>query len=69
MNNYLFPLGLYFIAFRVPDVYGVFQFKVEYQLGYTIFSLSKQVVNPSLPLSLSYVTRVGFGQEIGKAEK
>ncbi|KAH7836013.1 hypothetical protein Vadar_031971 [Vaccinium darrowii] len=36
--------GLYFIAFRVPDVYGVFQFKVEYQLGYTIFSLSKQIL-------------------------
>lgn len=30
--------------FKVPDVYGVFQFKVEYQrLGYTSLSLSKQV--------------------------
>jgi oligosaccharyltransferase complex subunit beta len=28
----------------VPDVYGVFQFKVEYhRLGYTSLSLSKQV--------------------------
>ncbi|KAK6152896.1 hypothetical protein DH2020_012535 [Rehmannia glutinosa] len=37
-------LGLYHTSFKVPDVYGVFQFKVEYQrLGYTSLSLSKQV--------------------------
>ncbi|XP_018849589.1 dolichyl-diphosphooligosaccharide--protein glycosyltransferase 48 kDa subunit-like isoform X2 [Juglans regia] len=36
--------GRYFTAFKVPDVYGVFQFKVEYQrLGYTSLSLSKQI--------------------------
>ncbi|KAK6916541.1 Dolichyl-diphosphooligosaccharide--protein glycosyltransferase 48kDa subunit, partial [Dillenia turbinata] len=36
--------GLYSTAFKVPDVYGVFQFKVEYQrLGYTTLSLSKQI--------------------------
>lgn len=36
--------GLYHTSFKVPDVYGVFQFKVEYQsLGYTTLSLSKQV--------------------------
>nr|POE83101.1 dolichyl-diphosphooligosaccharide--protein glycosyltransferase 48 kda subunit [Quercus suber] len=36
--------GSYFTAFKVPDVYGVFQFKVEYQrLGYTSLSLSKQM--------------------------
>uniref|UniRef100_A0A2N9ED59 Dolichyl-diphosphooligosaccharide--protein glycosyltransferase 48 kDa subunit n=1 Tax=Fagus sylvatica TaxID=28930 RepID=A0A2N9ED59_FAGSY len=36
--------GSYFTAFKVPDVYGVFQFKVEYQrLGYTSLSLSKQI--------------------------
>lgn len=36
--------GLFFTAFKVPDVYGVFQFKVEYQrLGYTSLSLSKQI--------------------------
>ncbi|XP_044509830.1 dolichyl-diphosphooligosaccharide--protein glycosyltransferase 48 kDa subunit-like isoform X2 [Mangifera indica] len=36
--------GLYSTAFKVPDVYGVFQFKVEYQrLGYTSLSLSKQI--------------------------
>ncbi|KAL5987671.1 Dolichyl-diphosphooligosaccharide--protein glycosyltransferase 48 kDa subunit [Asimina triloba] len=35
--------GLYATSFKVPDVYGVFQFKVEYQrLGYTSLSLSKQ---------------------------
>ncbi|KAI3945379.1 hypothetical protein MKW92_029586 [Papaver armeniacum] len=36
--------GLYSTIFKVPDVYGVFQFKVEYQrLGYTSLSLSKQI--------------------------
>lgn len=36
--------GLYSTTFKVPDVYGVFQFKVEYQrLGYTSLSLSKQI--------------------------
>ncbi|KAK8944137.1 Dolichyl-diphosphooligosaccharide--protein glycosyltransferase 48 kDa subunit [Platanthera zijinensis] len=37
-------MGLYSTSFKVPDVYGVFQFKVEYQrLGYTSLSLSKQI--------------------------
>ncbi|KAI9123605.1 hypothetical protein K1719_004905 [Acacia pycnantha] len=36
--------GHYFTSFKVPDVYGVFQFKLEYQrLGYTSLSLSKQI--------------------------
>ncbi|THU47730.1 hypothetical protein C4D60_Mb09t18710 [Musa balbisiana] len=36
--------GLYSTSFKVPDVYGVFQFKVEHQkLGYTSLSLSKQI--------------------------
>ncbi|KAK4258685.1 hypothetical protein QN277_005108 [Acacia crassicarpa] len=36
--------GHFFTSFKVPDVYGVFQFKVEYQrLGYTSLSLSKQI--------------------------
>ncbi|CAA0817288.1 Dolichyl-diphosphooligosaccharide--protein glycosyltransferase 48 kDa subunit [Striga hermonthica] len=36
--------GHYYTSFKVPDVYGVFQFKVEYQrLGYSSFSLSKQI--------------------------
>ncbi|KAL8231703.1 hypothetical protein R6Q57_001481 [Mikania cordata] len=36
--------GLYHATFKVPDVYGVFQFKVEYQrLGYTSLSLAKQI--------------------------
>ncbi|KAI3725862.1 hypothetical protein L1987_65658 [Smallanthus sonchifolius] len=36
--------GLYHASFKVPDVYGVFQFKVEYQrLGYTSLSLAKQI--------------------------
>ncbi|KAL3619019.1 Dolichyl-diphosphooligosaccharide--protein glycosyltransferase 48 kDa subunit [Castilleja foliolosa] len=36
--------GLYHTSFKVPDVYGVFQFKVECQrLGYTSLSLSKQI--------------------------
>ncbi|XP_051127390.1 dolichyl-diphosphooligosaccharide--protein glycosyltransferase 48 kDa subunit-like [Andrographis paniculata] len=36
--------GLYHTSFKVPDIYGVFQFKVEYKrLGYTTLSLSKQI--------------------------
>ncbi|KAG6548466.1 hypothetical protein Mapa_009954 [Marchantia paleacea] len=36
--------GLYHTSFQVPDVYGVFQFKVEYKkLGYTSLTLSKQI--------------------------
>lgn len=36
--------GVYSTSFKVPDVYGVFQFKLEYQrLGYTSLSLSKQI--------------------------
>ncbi|CAA7396064.1 unnamed protein product [Spirodela intermedia] len=36
--------GLYSASFKVPDVYGVFQFKLEYQrLGYSTLSLSKQI--------------------------
>ncbi|XVF17825.1 hypothetical protein REPUB_Repub10bG0158000 [Reevesia pubescens] len=36
--------GLYHASFKVPDVYGVFQFKVDYnRLGYTSLSLSKQI--------------------------
>ncbi|KAL6146072.1 hypothetical protein ACLB2K_056755 [Fragaria x ananassa] len=38
--------GHYFTAFKVPDIYGVFQFMVEYnRLGYTSVALSKQVVD------------------------
>eukprot|EP00897_Mesotaenium_endlicherianum_P009771 jgi/Mesen1/8822/ME000053S08219 len=38
------PYGLYHTSFQVPDVYGVFQFKVEYKrLGYSGLSLSKQI--------------------------
>lgn len=36
--------GLFHTSFKVPDVYGVFQFKVEYhRLGYTSLSLAKQI--------------------------
>lgn len=36
--------GLFHTSFKVPDVYGVFQFKIEYQrLGYTSLSLTKQI--------------------------
>ncbi|XP_022775274.1 dolichyl-diphosphooligosaccharide--protein glycosyltransferase 48 kDa subunit-like [Durio zibethinus] len=36
--------GLYHASFMVPDIYGVFQFKVDYhRLGYTSLSLSKQI--------------------------
>ncbi|KAJ8498441.1 hypothetical protein OPV22_008993 [Ensete ventricosum] len=41
--------GLFSTSFKVPDVYGVFQFKVDHQkLGYTSLSLSKQI--PCQPL-------------------
>ncbi|KAK8946310.1 Dolichyl-diphosphooligosaccharide--protein glycosyltransferase 48 kDa subunit [Platanthera guangdongensis] len=41
-------MGLYSTSFKVPDVYGVFRFKVEYQrLGYTSVSLSKQATTSS----------------------
>ncbi|EFJ17342.1 hypothetical protein SELMODRAFT_114688 [Selaginella moellendorffii] len=41
--------GKYETSFQVPDVYGVFQFKVDYKrLGYTTLDLSKQIpVRPS----------------------
>lgn len=36
--------GLFYTSFKVPDVYGVFQFKVEYhRLGYTSLALAKQI--------------------------
>ncbi|KMT08495.1 hypothetical protein BVRB_6g137840 isoform A [Beta vulgaris subsp. vulgaris] len=36
--------GLFHTSFKVPDVYGVFQFKIDYQrLGYTSLSLTKQI--------------------------
>ncbi|XP_047311761.1 dolichyl-diphosphooligosaccharide--protein glycosyltransferase 48 kDa subunit-like [Impatiens glandulifera] len=36
--------GQFSTSFKVPDVYGVFQFKIEYQrLGYTSLSLAKQI--------------------------
>ncbi|KAH7282521.1 hypothetical protein KP509_35G034400 [Ceratopteris richardii] len=36
--------GLYTTSFQVPDVYGVFQFKLDYnRLGYTTLAISKQI--------------------------
>eukprot|EP00850_Spirogloea_muscicola_P006425 SM000030S11434 [mRNA] locus=s30:599783:604452:- [translate_table: standard] len=36
--------GRYSVQFQIPDVYGVFQFKVDYRrLGYTSLQLSKQI--------------------------
>lgn len=36
--------GRFSTSFQVPDVYGVFQFKVEYKrLGYTAITLTKQI--------------------------
>ncbi len=39
---------LYFVEFKLPDVYGVFQFKVEYKrIGYTnLFSTTQMSVRP-----------------------
>lgn len=45
----------YFTSFKVRDICGVFQFKVEYdRLGYTSLSLSKQVIADSLFLFFQY---------------
>ena len=44
LNVCLILQGLYDVSFKVPDVYGVFQFKVDYhRLGYTSLSLSRPV--------------------------
>lgn len=38
------PGGKYSVQFKLPDVYGVFQFKVDYnRLGYTHLYSSTQV--------------------------
>lgn len=38
------PGGKYSVQFKLPDVYGVFQFKVDYnRLGYTHLHSSTQV--------------------------
>ena len=41
----LFPIGgRYSVQFKLPDVYGVFQFKVDYnRLGFTHLYSSTQV--------------------------
>lgn len=53
--------GRYFTSFKVPDVYGVFQFKVEYErLGYTSLSLSKQVISDPLKILKNHSTRTLF---------
>lgn len=45
------PGGKYSVQFKLPDVYGVFQFKVDYnRLGYTHLYSSTQV-SPLLPPS------------------
>lgn len=50
----IFLQGVYSTSFKVPDVYGVFQFKVEYEkIGYTTLSLSKQVNTERLTSSNS----------------
>lgn len=39
--------GLYEVTFKIPDVYGVYQFKVEYnRIGYTrLFSTTQVIIN------------------------
>ena len=40
----LFADGLFVAKFKLPDVYGVFQFKVEYnRIGYTYLHSKTQV--------------------------
>lgn len=39
--------GLFVAKFKLPDVYGVFQFKVEYnRVGYTYLHSKTQVTSP-----------------------
>lgn len=45
------PGGKYSVQFKLPDVYGVFQFKVDYnRLGYTHLHSSTQVSTSHSPL-------------------
>ncbi|KAJ1527065.1 hypothetical protein ONE63_008606 [Megalurothrips usitatus] len=46
--NYKQASGLYEVTFKIPDVYGVFQFKVDYnRIGYTrVFSTTQVSVRP-----------------------
>lgn len=44
MFCFLFADGLFVAKFKLPDVYGVFQFKVEYnRIGYTYLHSKTQV--------------------------
>ena len=44
MFCFLFADGLFVAKFKLPDVYGVFQFKVEYnRVGYTYLHSKTQV--------------------------
>lgn len=44
------PGGKYSVQFKLPDVYGVFQFKVDYnRLGYTHLHSSTQVSVLTVP--------------------
>lgn len=44
------PAGKYSVQFKLPDVYGVFQFKVDYnRLGYTHLYSSTQVSQLAAP--------------------
>lgn len=50
------PGGKYSVQFKLPDVYGVFQFKVDYnRLGYTHLYSSTQVSTGAVP---------SFGQQV-----
>ena len=44
MFCFLLADGLFVAKFKLPDVYGVFQFKVEYnRIGYTYLNSKTQV--------------------------
>ena len=67
MFCFLFADGLFVAKFKLPDVYGVFQFKVEYnRIGYTYLHSKTQVngifkcVLSSAAFSLSFVLRNNF---------
>ena len=47
--------GAYTINFKLPDVYGVFQFKIDFaRLGYTFVTSSTQVSKKFIPTLLKH---------------
>ena len=64
--------GLFVAKFKLPDVYGVFQFKVEYnRVGYTYLHSKTQVSDFFVCIVLETLLLVpqGGGERVGNAAK